>query len=158
MKGLAGALLIPFLAAPTFASEPRSKEPRIERIDGSATFIGEYTFIDGDNRDDNRGGFFDQYLWKPNRGSSVPVELGIRDGSLDLIGAGDTPLLQARLRSSTSNLGVSGSQVDDPFFNQHIDVQGRERGIHLDLGYDRIRTEQLRRSLREPKRPPMRPG
>ncbi len=73
------------------------------------------------------------------------MELGIRDGSLDLIGAGDTPLLQARLRSSTSNLGVSGSQVDDPFFNQHIDVQGRERGIHLDLGYDRIRTEQLRR-------------
>ena len=85
----------------------------VDWIDWSATFIAQTELIDRDHRSEDRSGFFDQYDWTPNRDSSFPVELGVRDASIDLFGSADTPLLQARLRSPTSNLGVSGSEVDD---------------------------------------------
>ena len=138
------SLLVLLLACPATAAEPESQEPVIQQIDWGATFIGQYMFIKGSSRNQNRGDFFDQYQWVPNKDSDFPAELGIRDGFLNLVGADDTPLLQARLASPTSNLGISGSQVDEPFFNQRIDVLSRDRGLALDLHYDRIRTEQLR--------------
>jgi opacity protein-like surface antigen len=145
VKRLASVLLTLLVAMPAASVEPAAGPFVVEEIDWSATFIGQYMFIDGSDRDDDRGEFFDQYQWTPNRGSSFPAELGVRDGHLDLFGPDHTPLLQARLASPTSNLGISGSQVDDPFFNQRIDVLSRMRGLALDLHYDRMRTEQLRR-------------
>jgi hypothetical protein len=52
--------------------------------------------------------------------------------------------LQFRLESPTSNLGVSGSQIDDPFFNQRALLLGRLPGFDLDLRYRRMRTEDTR--------------
>ena len=66
------------------------------------------------------------------------------DASLDLLGAGDTPRLMFRLESPTSNLGVSGSQIEDPFFNQRALLLGRLPGFDLDLRYRRMRTEDMR--------------
>ena len=74
----------------------------------------------------------------------MPFELGIRDASYDLFGSGETPRLQFRLQSPTSNLGVSGSQIDKPFLNQRADLLGRFEGIAFDLDYRRMRTEELR--------------
>jgi hypothetical protein len=110
----------------------------------SATFIGQYKNMPPPVNDDHVGGWFDQYEFTPNKSSSFPFEIGIRDGSFDLFEGDDTPLFQARLESPTSNLGISGSQIDQPFFNQRLDALTRLNGIDVDLFYRRIRTEQLR--------------
>ncbi len=110
----------------------------------AATFIGQYKNIPPPVDDDDVGGWFDQYEFTPNKSSSFPFELGIREGDFDLFQSDDTPIFQARLESPTSNLGVSGSQVDQPFFNQRIDALTRLPGIDVDIFYRRIRTEQLR--------------
>jgi hypothetical protein len=144
VKRLAIAVLMMLCGVGAGAEELEGGRFQVEQVDWSATLIGQYRFIDRDDRSDDEVDFFDQYEWTANKSSSFPAEFAIRDGSLDLIGAGDTPLLQALLESPTSNLGISGSQVDEAFLNQHVDVLGRIRGMSLDLEYDRIRTEQLR--------------
>ena len=108
----------------------------------SLTPTVEYRWIEPD--DDDVGGFLDQYEFVPNRDSGFPVEIGISDAALDVLGESDTPLLQLRLESPTSNLGVSGSEIDDPFFNQRLLLLGRLPGLDLDLIYRRMRTEEVR--------------
>ena len=110
----------------------------------SLTPIAEYRWIEPGQDDDGVGGFLDQYEFVPNKSSAFPVELGVRDAALDLLGPGDTPRLQIRLESPTSNLGVSGSQIDEPFFNQRALALGRLPGLGFDLRYRRLRTEETR--------------
>jgi len=133
------------------ASGPEASEP-VASVDEAArlellwslspTLV--YTRIASPENDDDVGGFFDQYWFTPNKSSPVPLQVGLRDASLDLMGARDTPLLQARLRSPSSNLGVTGKQIDQPFFNQRLETLTRLRGLDVDLFYRRIRTEHLR--------------
>jgi hypothetical protein len=118
--------------------------PTQPRVVWSATMIADFEFIDSEDGPDDVGGFFDQYEFTPNKSSSLPFEIGIRDASFDLIGDHGTKLLQVRYVSPTSNLGLSGSEIDDPFFNQRLDAYGRRPGIAFDLHYRRMRTEELR--------------
>lgn len=120
------------------------------RIEWSATPMIQGKLIDPEDASDGIGDFFDQYEFTPNKSASFPIELGVRDASLDVFDGSDRPVFQLRLESPTSNLGVSGSEIDQPFFNQRI--QTWTRGIELgdravwslDLDYARMRTEALR--------------
>jgi hypothetical protein len=121
--------------------EPQSGSDR--KILWSTTAFGQLKVIDSPQDDDGRGGFFDQYDYTPNKDGSVAVELGIRDASLDWIEDRD-PVLQFRYASPTSNLGVSGSDFDNAFFNQRALLLGRTDAFRLDVEYRRLRTEELR--------------
>lgn len=133
------------MPAPAEEADEDAKEGQDLELRWSLTPIGTYHWIEPDDENhDDVTGFFDQYEFVPNKGSAFPFELGVRDASLDVLGLGDTPLLQFRLESPTSNLGVSGSQVADPFFNQRALLLGRVRGLDLDLRYRRMRTEDTR--------------
>lgn len=110
----------------------------------SLTPTVELRFVDPDEDDDGVTGFLDQYEFVPNESVGVPVELGLRDAALDWLGPAETPRLQLRYESPTSNLGVSGSQVGEPFWNQRSLILGRTPGIDFDLRYRRLRTEELR--------------
>ena len=137
--GLGFVLLLASSGA--WAVPPESlDEERRSRTAWWATVIGQYKYIPSPEDEDGVGGFFDQYEFTPNKSSSFPFELGIRDGGLDLFDAGDSPLFQVRLESPTSNLGVSGSDVDQPFFNQRLEALTRLEGIDIDFIYHRIRT------------------
>lgn len=138
------ALLAALTAAPPLAAEDEDEERPELALRWSLTPIAEYRWIEPDQDDDGLGGFLDQYAFVPNKSSAFPVELGVRDASLDLLGDAETPLLQLRLDSPTSNLGVSGSQIDEPFFNQRALLLGRLPGLDLDLRYRRLRTEETR--------------
>ncbi len=124
---------------------PVSVAPADGQLFWSLTPLVQFGVIDSPESDDDVAGYFDQYGFLPNKGRTAPVELGLRDGALDLFGAQETPLLQLRLASPDANLGVSGSQVDDPFFNQRLLALTRLDGLAAELRYRRIRTEQLRR-------------
>lgn len=140
-------LAILLFATPALAETDTEAEPETEveyEHFWSITSISQFKIITDRHADDDVGSFFDQYEFTPNKSSSVPVELGIRAISFDRFGPGETPQLQFRLESPTSNLGVSGSQIDEPFFNQHADLLGRLEGLALDLEYWRFRTEDLR--------------
>jgi hypothetical protein len=126
---------------PADASRETPAKPTIR---WSATTIADFSVIDTEDGPSDIGGFFDQYDFTPNKNDTVPVEIGVSDASFDWIGTDETPYLQLRYFSPTSNLGVSGSEIDDPFFNQRLDAYGRLRGMSLDLHYRRIRTEELR--------------
>ncbi len=110
----------------------------------SLTPTAVYTHTSSKEDANGVGGFLDQYDFVPNKSSTFPVELGVSGAALDVFGKGETPLLQVRFESPTSNLGVSGSQIDDPFYNQRLLVLGRLPGFDLDLFYRRIRTEETR--------------
>jgi hypothetical protein len=126
-------------------SEPAEAQAETLRLRWSLTPIATYHWVEQDQEDDDhQTGFFDQYEFVPNKSSDFPVQIGIGDASLDLLGPRDTPLLQVRFESPTSNLGVSGSQIDDPFFNQRALLLGRLPGFDLDLRYRRMRTEDTR--------------
>jgi opacity protein-like surface antigen len=124
--------------------EEASEEDDALQLRWSLTPTGVYHWIDSDEDDDDVTGFFDQYEFVPNKSSAFPFELGVRDAAVDLLGENETPLLQFRLESPTSNLGISGSQIDDPFFNQRALLLGRLPGFDLDLRYRRLRTEETR--------------
>jgi hypothetical protein len=110
----------------------------------SLTPIVQLHVIESPEDDDGVTGFFDQYEFVPNKSSDFPVQLGIRDAALDLFDAGQTPRLQLRLDSPTSNLGISGSEIGDPFLAQRALLLGRFRPLEFDLRYWRMRTEELR--------------
>lgn len=103
-----------------------------------------FYFIDARDAPEDVTGFFGQYEFVPNQTADLPVTLGIAAASLDVLGLGDTPLLQVRLASPTSNLGVSGSEADEPFFNQRMRTVAHWKGLDFDVRYRRIRTEALR--------------
>lgn len=110
----------------------------------SATLMGEYTYVSSPQNDDDVSSFFDQYDFTPNKSSSFPFELGVPEASFDLLGPGETPRVQFRLASPTSNLGVSGDQIDQPFWNQRAQLFTRFDGAQFDVDYRRIRTDELR--------------
>ena len=110
----------------------------------SATLTGQYEHIAPPEDNNGVAGWFDQYDFTPNKSSSFPFEIGLREGRFDLSRGSESPLFQARLDSPTSNLGISGSEIDQPFFNQRLDALTRLKGVQIDLFYRRIRTEQLR--------------
>ena len=130
---------------PNSENTEAAPSPDDELLRWSATPLLQLTRISSGEANDDVGGYFDQYLFTPNKSSAAPFELGLRDGSLDLLNASDSPLLQVRFQSPTSNLGVSGSQIDQPFFNQRLYALGRVDALSVDLEYWRFRTEQLRR-------------
>lgn len=130
--------------------EVESADSRL-RLEWGATLIGQGKVIAEREATDSVGGFFDQYEYTPNKGVGFPIELGVRDARIDLLGEDDHPIFRLRLESPTSNLGVSGSGISQPFFNQRIDtatrgLSGPGGGVWaIDLDYARMRTEELRR-------------
>lgn len=134
-----GCLLASLLVAVGAAAEEEYE------VRWSTTLIAEIQAIEGRAADDAVGAFFDQYEFVPNKSSDVPLELVLRDAEFDILGSGDTPLLQIRLDSPASNLGVTGSGIEHPFLNQRVDLLGRLDGVALDIDYRRMRTEQLRK-------------
>jgi opacity protein-like surface antigen len=141
------AMLGLLMATAAFADpvEPGEAPAEELRVRWSLTPTATYHWVESDQEDDDHEtGFFDQYEFVPNKSSDFPFQIGVGDASLDLLGPNDTPLLQFRLESPTSNLGVSGSQIDDPFFNQRALLLGRLPGFDLDLRYRRMRTEDTR--------------
>lgn len=103
-----------------------------------------FDFVESPEDDNDVTGFFDQYEYVPNKSSLAPIQIGISDAALDLLTENETPVLRLRLASPTANLGVSGGDVDKPFFNQRGLLLGRLRPVEMDLRYWRIRTEELR--------------
>jgi len=139
---LSFALASLLLARPAFAQEAK---PTGLDVHWSLSPMAVYTGIPSPENNDDVGGFFDQYNFTPNKSRAFPLQLGLRDASLDLWqGFDSTPLLQVRFDSPTSNLGVTGSEIDQPFFNQRLAASARLRGIDVDLFYQRLRTEALR--------------
>lgn len=150
MKPAVPGVRVLLLAVALVSGAPRAgSQPADDAHDGlwtrwSATPFVQYRWIEPPEDDDDVGGFFDQYEYTPNKGSAAPFELGVRDGALDLLRDEAEPLLQLRFQSPTSNLGLSGSDIDQPFFDQRLDGLGRLPGLDLDFFYRRVRTEQLR--------------
>jgi hypothetical protein len=93
--------------------------------------------------DDDVTGFFDRYEFTSGKSAGTPVQLALSDLDLDVLGAEETPLLQFRFLSPTSNLSLTGSN-DEPFLNQRADLFLRPEGFALDLDYRRMRTDELR--------------
>jgi hypothetical protein len=119
------------------ASEPDRK------LLWSTTVFGQFKAIHSPQNDRALGGFFDQYEFTPNKNGDFPLEIGVRDASFDWIEDRET-LLQFRYESPTSNLGMSGSDLDGSFTNQRALLLGRKGAFHLDIDYRRMRTEQRR--------------
>lgn len=114
------------------------------QVHWSATLQAALHQISEHEADDGVTGFFDRYEYIPNKSSDLPFEIGVSDAALDVLGENETPRLQFRLESPTSNLGLSGEDIDRPFLNQRADLFGRQDGIDLDVAYRRLRTERLR--------------
>lgn len=141
--GMAFGLAAAAAAGLAVAPRPALADEEYE-VHWSATLEAALAQIASEEADDDVTGFFDRYDYTPNKSSDAPVELGVTDASLDVLGEAQTPRLQLRLESPTSNLGVSGRDADRPFLNQRGDLFGRLDGFDLDLSYRRIRTERLR--------------
>jgi hypothetical protein len=125
--------------------ETKPTAARKTRIDWSATLFASGKIISPPEDNDGVGGFFDQYEFTANKSAAFPVNLGVREASFDVVDELDDALFQLRLMSPTSNLGVSGPQIDQPFFNQRVETWTRVDAWALDLDYRRMRTEELRR-------------
>lgn len=140
---LALGLVATLLLGGAAGAENDSPDQEFEHL-WSATLMGQLLFMTDAVANDHVGDFFDQYDFTPNKSSALPVELGVSEASWDILGASDTPRMQLRFRSPTSNLGISGSQVDQPFLNQQADLFVRLAGLSVDMRYWRLRTEDLR--------------
>jgi hypothetical protein len=140
------------LAAPAWATEQEASStsaPDLRSVAGgvlrwSLSPLVQAKSIPSPEDDDDVGGFFDQYEFTPNKGSDVPLEIGIREGALDFFSETETPIFQLRFASPSSNLGLTGSAGEDPFFDQRLAALARVDGLDVDLRYGRTRTEQLR--------------
>jgi hypothetical protein len=138
MKSCAAILFVTALAV-----GPARAEEEL-RAEWSGTFEVRSQFVDSPEDDDDVTGFFDQYEFVPNKGDSPQIELGVSELDFDLFGAEETPRVQFRLRSPTSNVGVSGDDAGSPFLNQRGLLLLRPDGLAIDLDYRRFRTEDLR--------------
>ncbi|MDH5566606.1 MAG: hypothetical protein OEY15_08065 [Myxococcales bacterium] len=112
-------------------------------VNWSASLEAMVKNIDVPEDDDDVTGFFDLYEYTSGKSRQFPVQLGLRDLDLDVLGTGETPLLQVRFESPTSNLSLSGSN-ETPFLNQRADLFLRHEGIAVDLDYRRMRSDELR--------------
>ncbi|UCE87735.1 MAG: hypothetical protein JSU66_08525, partial [Deltaproteobacteria bacterium] len=131
-----------------FVSAPAAAEGEYE-LDWSATFEARLKDFQSPEDDDDVAGFFDQYEFTRNKDKQPTIELGLSEFALDLLEIGEeteTPRLQFRMRSPTSNLNVSGQSfyIGEYFLNQRADLYARPDGLALDIDYRRFRTEDLR--------------
>lgn len=133
--GIAACLL---LALP----DPVIAEDQDYEMRWSASIEAALHAIASHEADDHVTGFFDQYEFTPNKSDFGAFELGVTEGMFDLLGEAETPIVQFRLASPTSNLGLPG--VEHSFLNQRAVLLAKHRGLFLDLNYRRIRTEDLR--------------
>lgn len=137
-------VLLLFAGTAWAETEPEATpEPEIERV-WSATVVGDFKFITDRHADNDVGAFFDQWEFTPNKSRALPIELGLRKFSYDRFEPLQTPRVQIRFASPTSNLGISGSEADEPFLNQRALLHERYSSIEIDLEYWRFRTEDLR--------------
>jgi hypothetical protein len=128
-----------FVASVTFADQDLEFE-------WSGTFELRLQDFESPVDDDDKTGFFDQYEFTRNKDDEPTIEFGLSEFDLDLLGASETPRLQFRLRSPTSDLSVSGGRfaIAESFLNQRGKLYTRLPGLALDLDYRRLRTEELR--------------
>ena len=131
-----GALSALLLALPAFAEEYEVK--------WSASIEAVVKDFESPANDDGVTGFFDQYEFTADKDRDLPVQLAIPELSLDVLGAEETPLLQFRFLSPTSNLGVTDVSDGNVFLNQRADLFARRDGYALDVDYRRMRTYELR--------------
>ncbi len=116
-------------------------------FDWSGTFQLRFLDFESPVDDDSRTGFFDRYEFVSNKHDEPAVEFGLSALDLDLLAEeGETPKLQLRLRSPTSNLGISGGGLEggESFLNQRVLLQAQHRGVSIDLDYRRLRTDEFR--------------
>jgi len=133
-SGIAGLSAL-LLALPALAEE--------YEVDWSASLEVMVKSFEDPVDDDDVTGFFDLYEFTSGKSSGNPVQLGLSDLGLDVLGDEQTPLAQFRFLSPTSNLSLTGSN-DEPFLNQRADLFLRPEGVELDLDYRRMRTDELR--------------
>jgi hypothetical protein len=116
------------------------------RLEWSSTFELRLKDFDSPADDDDVTGFFDLHEFTRNKNEQPTVEFGLSDFELALFAEEETPLVQFRLRSPTSNLNFSGGtfQIDKFFLNQRAELFARFRGLALDLDYRRMRNEEMR--------------
>ena len=142
---LVAALL---LAPPAFANDDEEEYEPYEgyRLDWLGTLELRLKDFESPADDDDVTGFFDLHEFTRNKDESPTVEFGFSEFDLDLFAEEETPLLQFRLRSPTSNLNFSGGtfQIDEFFLNQRADLFARPRGLALDLDYRRMRNDEMR--------------
>jgi hypothetical protein len=131
------------LIAPLLLVQSGAADEELE-VRWSATLEGRFKVLEDEGTNDDVTGFFDQWEFTPNKSDATAFQLDIPEASIDVFAEGDTPRLQFRLESPTSGLGVTGSDIDQPFLNQRADLFGRRPGIGLDLDYRRFRTDELR--------------
>lgn len=110
----------------------------------SATLFGQVTALGSEEDSGDVGGFFDRYSFTPNKGSGLPLEIGLGEARLDVLEEDGTPRLGLLYESPSSNLGLTGGDIDDPFLNQHLRLFARGSHLRLDARARRIRTESLR--------------
>ena len=139
---------VSLLAPPAFANDDEEEYEPYEgyRLDWSGTFQLRLKDFESPADDDDVTGFFDLHEFTRNKDESPTVEFGFSKFDLDLFAEEETPLLQFRLRSPTSNLNFSGGtfQIDEFFLNQRADLFARPRGLALDLDYRRMRNDEMR--------------
>jgi hypothetical protein len=135
------------LAPPAFANDDEDYEPyEGYRLDWSSTFQLRLRDFDSPADDDDVTGFFDLHEFTRNKDEQPTVDFGLSAFDLDLFGEEETPLVQFRLRSPTSNLNFSGGtfQIDEFLLNQRAELFARPRGLALDLDYRRMRNDEVR--------------
>jgi hypothetical protein len=135
------------LALPAFADDDEGYEPyEGYRLDWSSTWQLRLRDFDSPADDDDVTGFFDLHEFTRNKDQQPTVEFGLSEFDLDLFGEEETPLVQFRLRSPTSNLNFSGGsfQIDEFFLNQRAELFARPRGLALNLDYRRMRNDEVR--------------
>ncbi len=130
-------------AGPSFAEGIAPADPGFEQL-WSATLMGQLRVVTGPGQVDGTGSFFDQYTFTPNADTALPAEIGISEARYDLLDARGAPRLRFRLDSPTSNLGLSGSEIDQPFLNQRGLLLYDMKGVDFEIDYHRFRTEELR--------------
>jgi len=94
--------------------------------------------------DDGVTGFFDLYEFTADKDRDIPVQLALPELSLDVLGAEETPLLQFRFLSPTSNISLTDQSDGGFFLNQRAQLFARPEGYALDVDYRRMRTYELR--------------
>jgi hypothetical protein len=145
---LAVILVAASLLAPTaFANDDEDYEPyEGYRLDWSSTLQLRLRDFDSSADDDDVTGFFDLHEFTRNKDEQPTVDFGLSAFDLDLFAEEETPLIQFRLRSPTSDLNFSGGtfQIDEFFLNQRAELFARPRGLALDLDYRRMRNDEMR--------------
>ncbi|MFQ5697014.1 MAG: hypothetical protein ACE5IL_01865 [Myxococcota bacterium] len=112
----------------------------------SATSEMRFTDIRAPSDEDFRTGFLDKYQFSADKNNQFPFEIALSRAALDWFGAAETPRIQFRFRSPSSDLSVSGDgpSTGEFFLSQRGDLFARFPGLAADLVYRRSRIDELR--------------